>query len=77
MRLEELTKRIFSDSPKTPIDRQIVLEIKRVYRLRAWSPPAQERFVAASDATALENAWLGLGKDGALTVLLKALGLSD
>ncbi len=36
---------------------------------------AQERFAAASDAAALENAKARfLGKEGALTVLLKALG---
>lgn len=39
---------------------------------------AQERFAAAPDAAALENAKARfLGKEGALTVLLKALGKLD
>ena len=39
---------------------------------------AQERFAAATDAAALENAKARfLGKDGALTVLLKGLGKLD
>ncbi|RYH31227.1 MAG: phenylalanine--tRNA ligase subunit alpha, partial [Alcaligenaceae bacterium] len=39
---------------------------------------AQEKFAAASDAAALENAKARfLGKEGALTVLLKGLGKMD
>ena len=39
---------------------------------------AQERFAAAKDAAALENEKARfLGKDGALTVLLKGLGKLD
>ena len=39
---------------------------------------AQERFAAATDAAALENAKARfLGKEGALTVLLKGLGKLD
>ena len=46
--------------------------------MTTWSPQAQERFAAASDAAALENEKARfLGKDGALTVLLKGLGKLD
>ena len=39
---------------------------------------AQEQFAAAGDAAALENAKAGfLGKEGALTVLLKGLSKMD